>query len=155
MSPTLSLGGDARVSKSIISKRGRRSSMRFLVTGGAGFIGSNIVRRLLADGDEVVVIDDLTLGNVNNVPGVKVLRGDVRDARIVDEACIGIDGIFHDAARSSAPMFSPDPREGVDVNLRGFMNVAEAARRLSVPVVYASTSSLYSRCEPPHREGMP
>jgi len=143
-----------RAAKRVISEIGRRSSMRFLVTGGAGFIGSNIVRRLLADGDEAVVIDDLTLGNVNNVPGVKVLRGDVRDARLVDEACEGVDGIFHDAARSSAPMFSPDPREGVDVNLKGFMNVAEAARRLSIPVVYASTSSLYSRCKPPHREDM-
>jgi UDP-glucose 4-epimerase len=58
-----------RAAKRVISEIGRRSSMRFLVTGGAGFIGSNIVRRLLADGDEVVVIDDLTLGNVNNVPG--------------------------------------------------------------------------------------
>ncbi len=128
--------------------------MRFLVTGGAGFIGSNIVRRLLADGDEVVVIDDLTLGNVNNVPGVKVIRGDVRDAQLVEGACKGIDGAFHDAARSSAPMFSPDPREGVDVNIRGFMNIADAARRHGFPVVYASTSSLYSRCKPPHREDM-
>lgn len=128
--------------------------MRFLVTGGAGFIGSNIVRRLLADGNEVVVIDDLSLGNEGNIPGVKVLKGDVRYAWLVEEACKGIDGAFHDAARSSAPMFSPDPREGVDVNLRGFMNVAEAARRHNFPVVYASTSSLYSKCKPPHSEGM-
>lgn len=142
------------VAKRIIFKRGRRTSMRFLVTGGAGFIGSNIVRRLLAGGDEVVVIDDLTLGSLSNVPGVKVLRGDVRDARLVEEACEGVEGAFHDAARSSAPMFSQDPREGVDVNLKGFMNVAEAARRGDFPVVYASTSSLYGRCKPPHREDM-
>lgn len=128
--------------------------MRFLVTGGAGFIGSNIVRRLIADGNEVVVIDDLSLGNEGNIPGVKVLKGDVRYAWLVEEACKGVDGVFHDAARSSAPMFSPDPREGVDINLRGFMNVVEAARRHNFPVVYASTSSLYSRCKPPHSEGM-
>ncbi|MEM3464927.1 MAG: SDR family NAD(P)-dependent oxidoreductase [Candidatus Bathyarchaeia archaeon] len=129
--------------------------MRFLVTGGAGFIGSNIARKLLSDGYKVVVLDDMSLGKSKNTPpGAVVVNGDVRDAQTVEEAVREVDGIFHNAARSSSPMFYPDPREGFDVNLKGFMNVVEAARRRDIPVVYASTSSLYSRCEPPHREDM-
>jgi len=130
--------------------------MRYLVTGGAGFIGSNIVKRLLRDGHEVVVIDDMSLGREENIPsGAEVFKGDVRERELIERATSrGIDGIFHDAAKSSAPMFYPDPREGVDVNVRGFLNIMEVAREQDIPVVYASTSSLYSRCQPPHREDM-
>ncbi len=88
--------------------------MRFLVTGGAGFIGSNIVKRLLRDGHDVIVIDDFSLGREENIPsGAEVFKGDVRDRELIERATgRGIDGIFHEAARSSAPMFYPDPREG-------------------------------------------
>lgn len=126
--------------------------MKYLVTGGAGFIGSSIVRRIISEKGDVVVLDDLSLGSVSNIPGVELVRGDVRDPSLVERAAQGVEGIFHEAARSSSPMFYPDPREGVDVNLRGFMNVMEVARRLDIPIVYASTSSLYSRCHPPHSE---
>jgi UDP-glucose 4-epimerase len=128
--------------------------MRFLVTGGTGFIGSNLAIRLLSDGHEAVILDDMSLGKEANIPEVKAVRGDVLDAGLVDRLCKGLDGAFHDAARSSSPMFSPDPRIGVDTNLRGFMNVMECARKYDFPVVYASTSSLYSKCSPPHSEGM-
>jgi len=130
--------------------------MRYLVTGGAGFIGSNIVKKLLRDGHDVVVIDDMSLGREENIPsGAEVFRGDVRERELIERAASkGIDGIFHDAARSSAPMFYPDPRESVDVNVKGFLNIMEVAREQDIPVVYASTSSLYSRCQPPHREDM-
>lgn len=127
------------------------------MTGGAGFIGSNIVWRLVSEGHEVTVLDDMSLGNQKNLPSdspVRLVCGDVRDRGTMESAFDGIDGVFYDAARSSSPMFVPDPREGVEVNLMGFMNALEAARKLDVPIVYASTSSLYSRCEPPHREGM-
>ncbi|MCQ5376425.1 MAG: NAD-dependent epimerase/dehydratase family protein [Candidatus Methanomethylicia archaeon] len=126
--------------------------MKYLVTGGAGFIGSSIVRRIINENGDAVVLDDLSLGSVSNIPGVELIRGDVRDASLVERAVQGVDGIFHEAARSSSPMFYPDPRDGLDVNLRGFMNVLEAARKLDIPIVYASTSSLYSRCQPPHSE---
>ncbi|MDD1776201.1 MAG: NAD-dependent epimerase/dehydratase family protein [Candidatus Methanomethylicus sp.] len=128
--------------------------MKFLVTGGTGFIGSNIARRLIQEGNEVLVLDDMSLGNEANLPGLVPVKGDVRDSVLVDRLTKGIDGVFHDAARSSSPMFSPDPREGIDVNLRGFLNVIDSARRNDFPVVYASTSSLYSKLEPPHREDM-
>jgi UDP-glucose 4-epimerase len=133
--------------------------MRFLVTGGAGFIGCNIARRLVKEGHEVAVLDDMSIGREGNLKGlpaskVRVIKGDVRDADIVKELTKGVDGVFHEAARSSAPMFSPDPREGFEVNLNGFMNVMDAARKNDFPVVYASTSSLYSRCKPPHMEEM-
>ncbi len=131
--------------------------MRFLVAGGAGFIGSNIVWRLVGDGFEVEVIDDMSLGSPKNLPEggrLKITEGDVRDRDLLEEAIGRSDGVFFDAARSSSPMFTPDPSEGVEVNVMGFMNALEAARKRDVPLVYASTSSLYSRCNPPHREGM-
>lgn len=127
------------------------------MTGGAGFIGSNLVWRLVGDGDEVEIIDDTSLGSLKNLPEsgrLKLTRGDVRDGVLIEEAIGRADGVFFDAARSSSPMFYPDPREGVEVNLMGFMNALEAARRHDTPIVYASTSSLYSRCTPPHREDM-
>jgi len=131
--------------------------MRFLVTGGAGFIGSNIVWRLIGRGDEVEVIDDTSLGKPNNLPEsgrLSFIKGDVRDKALLEGAFSRVEGVFFDAARSSSPMFYPDPREGVEVNVMGFMNALESARKHDVPIVYASTSSLYSRCDPPHREEM-
>jgi len=75
----------------------------------------------------------------------------VRERELIERATSrGIDGIFHDAARSSALMFYLDPREGVDVNVKGFLNIMEVARVRDIPVVYASTSSLYSGVQPPH-----
>jgi UDP-glucose 4-epimerase len=126
--------------------------MKFLVTGGAGFIGSNIAQRLIADGHEVAVLDDLSFGRKTDIPNVIFSRGDVRDNALVDALCKDVNGIFHNAGKSSAPMFSPDPKEGVDVNTMGFINVADAARKYDLPLVYASTSSIYSKCPPPHRE---
>lgn len=131
--------------------------MRFLVTGGAGFIGSNIVWRLVGEGHEVEIIDDTSLGNLKNLPEsgrLRITKGDVRDRALLEEAFSRAEGVFFDAARSSSPMFYPDPRDGVEVNVMGFINALEAARKRDMPIVYASTSSLYSRCEPPHREDM-
>ncbi|MDI9643828.1 MAG: NAD-dependent epimerase/dehydratase family protein [Candidatus Verstraetearchaeota archaeon] len=129
--------------------------MKFLVTGGAGFIGSNIVWRLVSEGHEVSVLDDMSLGRSENLPkGVRIVQGDVRDRILFEDASKGVDVVFYEAARSSSPMFSPDPRNGVEVNVMGFLNALEAARKFGFAIVYASTSSLYSRCEPPHSEGM-
>jgi len=133
--------------------------MNFFVTGGAGFIGCNIVRKLLKNGHQVTILDDMSLGKRENLEGLprkkmRRVEGNVRDASVVEDLTKGIDGIFHDAGRSSAPMFSPDPREGIEINLNGFLNVIEAARRNDIPLVYASTSSLYSKSEPPHMEGL-
>lgn len=132
--------------------------MKALVTGGAGFIGSNLVHRLVAEGHEVVVLDDLFLGSKDNLDGVMdaitFVEGDIRDQETVQDCCDGVDVVFHQAARSSAPMHTENAVEGADVNLCGFLNVMEAARRNGFRVVYASTSSMYGSVEPPHREGM-
>lgn len=126
--------------------------MKYLVTGGAGFIGCNIALWLRKEGHQVVVADDLSLGMRENLGAVHLERGDVRDRAFIDWVAGDVDGVFHEAAKSSAPMFSPDPRDGLDININGFTNVLEAARKYDLPVVYATTSSLYSRCPPPHSE---
>lgn len=130
-----------------------------LVTGGAGFIGSNLVEELVDRGIEVVVLDDLFLGSQENLSSVKkdikFIEGSVLDREKVEEAVEGCDTVFHQAARSSAPMHMENPRKGARVNIEGFINTAEAAIEEGVEkIVYASTSSMYGSVSPPHREDM-
>ena len=130
-----------------------------LVTGGAGFIGSNIVEKLVEQGVHVKVLDDLYLGAEENLEDVRddieFIQGSVLDQEKVEEAVKGVDVIFHQAARSSSPMHQEDPAEGARVNIEGFVNVAEAAIDADVDkIVYASTSSMYGTVSPPHREDM-
>jgi len=129
--------------------------LRYLVTGGAGFIGSNIANFLSSQGHEVLVLDDLFLGSEDNLDSkVSFIRGSVLDERLLHKICKDVDGIFHEAALSSAPMFLKEPLRAVNVDLMGFLKVLEVAREYDIPVVYASTSSLYNGLEPPHREDM-
>jgi UDP-glucose 4-epimerase len=128
-----------------------------LVTGGAGFIGSNIVIELVEKGVDVVVLDSLYLGSESNLEDVKddieFVHGSVTDREKVEEAVEGCDTVFHQAARSSSPMHKEDAFEGATVNIGGFINTIEAARDEGVDkVVYASTSSMYGSVEPPHWE---
>lgn len=130
---------------------------RILVTGGAGFIGSNITERLVKDGHEVVVLDDCFLGCVANISNVinkiEFVSDSVLNRELVSQLMKGTDYVIHEAAHSSAPMFKDDPTKGIEVNVIGFTNVMEEARKAGVKrVVYASTSSLYSKIRPPHRE---
>jgi Nucleoside-diphosphate-sugar epimerases len=132
---------------------------RALVTGGAGFIGSNIVEELVERDVEVVVLDDLYLGTENNLESVsdevEFIQGSVLDEEKVKEAVQGVDVIFHQAARSSSPMHKEDPAGCERVNVEGFVNVAEAAIEEEVDkIVYASTSSMYGSVSPPHKEDM-
>lgn len=130
--------------------------MRVLVTGGAGFIGSNLANTLSADGHEVVVLDDLSLGVPSNlVDGVELVDGSVCDAGTVSKSMRGIESVFHLAAKSSLTMIIDDPVLGEEVNVGGFLRILEAAREEGVErVVYASTSSIYSGMKPPHSEDM-
>ena len=129
--------------------------MRYVVTGGAGFIGSNIANYLIRGGHEVTVIDDLFLGSEKNLAeGVNFVRGSVLDRELVRKLCKDADGVFHEAALSSAPMFLKEPFKAINVDLMGFINVLDAAKEHGIPVVYASTSSVYNGLEPPHREDM-
>ena len=132
---------------------------RALVTGGAGFIGSNIVERLVEKDIEVTVLDDLYLGTEDNLSEVRdeieFIEGSVLDVEKVKEAVQGVDVVFHQAARSSSPMHKENPAEGARVNIEGFVNVAEASIDEEVEkIVYASTSSMYGSVEPPHKEEM-
>ena len=130
-----------------------------LVTGGAGFIGSNVAEMLVDRGVEVVVLDSLYLGEESNLSDIKdditFVRGSVMDKSKVREAVEGCDTVFHLAARSSSPMHKENPAEGAKINIEGFINTVEASKETDVEkVVYASTSSMYGSVEPPHREDM-
>ena len=121
-----------------------------LVTGGAGFIGSNLVRSLLADGAAVRVLDDLSTGRPENLEeilaDVQVLTGDVRDPEIVGLAIDGVDTVFHLAAIPSVARSVADPRSSNDVNVTGTLNLLIAARDAGCRrVVLASSSAVYGR----------
>ncbi len=130
-----------------------------LVTGGAGFIGSNIAEMLVEKGVEVVVLDSMYLGDESNLEEIreeiKIVEGSVLNEEDLEEALEGCDTVFHMAARSSSPMHKDDPTEGARVNIEGFVKTVEAAKEEGVEkVVYASTSSMYGSVAPPHQEDM-
>jgi nucleoside-diphosphate-sugar epimerase len=119
----------------------------FLVTGGAGFIGSNVAEALLVRGDRVRVLDDLSTGrweNLTAIGDVDLVEGDLRDPDAVRRAVDGVEGIFHQAALRSVPRSVDDPTSTNDVNVNGTLNLLMAAREAGVRrVVYASSSSAY------------
>ena len=123
--------------------------MRIAVTGGAGFIGANTCRHLLAadpGGTEVVVIDDFSSGNPANLSGldVSLVEGSILDDDALDAAFTGCDAVIHLAARPSVPRSIADPWTSHDVNATGTVKVLEAIRRHEVPqIVVASSSSVY------------
>jgi nucleoside-diphosphate-sugar epimerase len=122
--------------------------MRYLVTGGAGFIGSNIVDELLRRGQEVTVLDDFSSGKEENlahaVKKIRLIRGDICDLEAAREACDGADYVLHLAARTSVPRSVKDPIETNRVNIDGTLNVLVAARDAKVRrVVYAASSAAY------------
>jgi len=136
----------------------------FLVTGGAGFIGSHLVQRLLADGARVRVLDNFSSGTRANLPfaakagkRLEVIRGDIRSRTAVERAARGARVIFHQAAMRSVPRSVKDPLGANENNVTGTLNVLQAARRCRVPrVVYASSSSVYGAApELPKREDQP
>jgi nucleoside-diphosphate-sugar epimerase len=122
-------------------------SKLYLVTGGAGFIGSNLVDALVARGDRVRVLDDFSTGRRENLPaqpGVEVVEGDLRDAAVVRRAVAGVDGVFHQAALRSVPRSVDDPLSSNQVNVTGTLVLLLACRDAGVRrVVYASSSSVY------------
>ncbi len=135
--------------------------MRYLVTGGAGFIGSNTVDELVRRGHNVVVLDDLSSGKVGNLAGVQskieLLRHSVTDLDRLHEACRGVDYVLHLGARTSVPRSVIDPLETNRVNVDGTLNVLVAARDAKVKrVVFAGSSSVYGETPTlPKREDMP
>lgn len=117
----------------------------FLVTGGAGFIGSHVVDALVAAGHQVRVIDNLGNGRAEQVhAGAELVIGDVTDFDTVQSAMSGIDGVFHLAALPRVPYSVQFPLESARVNINGTLNIFEAARQNKVKrIVLSSTSSIY------------
>jgi nucleoside-diphosphate-sugar epimerase len=123
----------------------------FLVTGGAGFIGSHVTERLLNEGARVRVLDNFSTGDMKFMPfaenfshALEIRHGDIRDLSAVEQAASGVSVIFHQAAMTSVPRSVKDPLGTNDNNVTGMLNVLEAARRAGVQrVVYASSSSVY------------
>jgi nucleoside-diphosphate-sugar epimerase len=122
--------------------------MKCLVTGGAGFIGSNLVRALLDRGDEVRVLDNFSTGKRENLGPfenrIQLIEGDIRSYHIVHEAVSDINVIFHQAALPSVPRSINDPITTNQVNVEGTLNLLDAAKDAGVRrLVYASSSSIY------------
>ena len=134
--------------------------MRYLVTGGAGFIGSNIVEELLKRNYSVRVLDNFSTGKRENLKefqkDIELIEGDIRSFHIVQKAVKGIDVIFHEAALPSVPRSINDPITSNEVNVVGTLNILEAAKEQGAKrIVYASSSSVYGdNPELPKHEGM-
>lgn len=135
--------------------------MRYLVTGGAGFIGSNMVDELVRRGHDVAVVDDLSTGKEANLASVRgkidFRAGSITDLETVQAACRGMDYVIHLAARTSVPKSVVDPIETNRVNIDGTLNVLVAARDAKVRrFVYAASSSAYGETPTlPKVESMP
>jgi UDP-glucose 4-epimerase len=120
--------------------------MNYLVTGGAGFIGSHITRALLEQGANVRILDNFSSGKRDNLKGldVEIIEGDLRDASRVTEAVRGVHIIFHEAAFVSVPESMEKPQECFDVNVTGTSVLFEAARKAGVQrTVIASSAAVY------------
>lgn len=137
------------------------SNSKFLVTGGAGFIGTNIVQKILELGYKVVVLDNFSTGKKENVkqfytnPNFELINGDIRNIEDCFTACADIDYVLHNAALRSVPRSMVDPISTNDINIAGTLNMLIAAKEKNVKrFVYASSSSVYGEgVELPLREG--
>lgn len=126
------------------------TSTKFLVTGGAGFIGSNLVEALLKKKCFVRVLDNFSTGKKKNIEhffknqNFELIEGDIRDFNICNKACCNIDYILHEAAFGSVPKSIKFPQLYEDINIKGTLNILVAARDNNVKkVIYASSSSVY------------
>ena len=121
--------------------------MKFAVTGGAGFVGNNIVKLLINEGHEVIVIDNLHTGKLKNLEGVlekiKFYKIDIRDKNELEKILNDVDGIFHEAALTIVQESFVKQDEYFDVNVKGTENIFEIAKKYNIKVVFASSSSIY------------
>jgi len=121
--------------------------MKYAVTGGAGFIGSHLVKKLVERGNEVIVIDNLNTGKKQNIEKISkkidFFEVDIRDFNAIEDILKNVDGVFHEAALASVQDSFRIPDEFFDVNVNGTENIFKIAKKLGIKVVYASSSSVY------------
>ena len=121
--------------------------MKYAVTGGAGFIGSHLVKNLVERGNEVIVIDNLNTGKKENIEKISkkidFFEIDIRDFSAVEDILKNIDGIFHEAALASVQDSFRIPDEFFEVNVNGTENIFKIGKKLGIKIVYASSSSIY------------
>ncbi len=120
----------------------------YLITGGAGFIGSHIAKRLVKDGESVRIFDNFSTGKIENLESIRdsidVREADLRDADAVGDAMKGVDYVFHEAALASVPRSIADPVSSNEVNITGTLHLLDAATKEKVKrFVFASSSSVY------------
>jgi UDP-glucose 4-epimerase len=129
------------------------SNKKALVTGGAGFIGSSLAKRLLEENAHVVVLDNFAEGPRENIPdGCDVVEGDIRDGKILSTLS-DIEYVFHFGAPSSIILFNQKPSVCVDVTVCGFVNLLEWAYRINVKkIVFPTSGSVYGSTPPPQSE---
>lgn len=119
-----------------------------IVTGGAGFIGSNLCRKLLNNGAKVTAYDNLYSGKIEFIEdlidkGLNFLRADIRDQEALEEATKNCEFIFHLAAQTSVPFSMDNPKEDCEINVVGTVNALEAARKAGARVIFASSAAVY------------
>ena len=121
--------------------------MKYAVTGGAGFIGSHLVKNLVGHGNELIVIDNLNTGKKKNIEKfsgkIDFFEVDIRDFNAIEDILKNVDGIFHEAALASVQDSFRIPDEFFDVNVKGTENIFKIGKKLGIKVVYASSSSVY------------
>jgi UDP-glucose 4-epimerase len=125
--------------------------MKFVVTGGAGFIGSHLTEKLVEQGQQVTVIDNLNTGKEKNLERVRekidFIKGDILDNKLLNEITHDVNGVFHEAALASVQDSFTKPDEYHDVNVIGTKNIFELSLKNNFKVVYASSSSVYGNPE--------
>jgi len=121
--------------------------LKFVVTGGAGFIGSHLSEYLIKEGHSVIVIDDLSVGKIENLENIKekidFYQADILDFEEMEKIVVNADGLFHEAALVSVPESFEKPELYNKVNVDGTKNIFELAKKNGFKVVYASSSSIY------------
>jgi UDP-glucose 4-epimerase len=125
--------------------------MKFLITGGGGFIGSHLADRLLADGHSVIVLDNLSTGSLSNLSqhsqneNLKCVKGSILDMKLLQSVVSEVDHIFHLAAAVGVFNIVKDPISSLITNIRGTENILEAALKNSIPVFLSSSSEVYGK----------